>query len=427
MAPREIAIRDPWGVRWLRLSRRMQVSALALGLAGLAWVGHASLRTIFEQQLLEANAAELAQLRQDMAARDTEARRLRQQVAALEEERRIAFVSRQTIDKELALRTRERDEARITANRLLGEADAAAGARAAAATEAEQLSLELAHATIERWHGEESLQVAQDRIAILEGRSQGLRDQITQAERRATALKDQVATLELVQGQLVDRLMPVTTDQLTRLEGQLTPTGIDLDKIVSGSDGGSGGPMVDLDALAAAGPTEDSAKLLRLTSGIARLDALRAALPVMPLARPIEDYELRSGFGSRVDPINRRLAFHPGLDFAAPIGTPVMATAPGEVVEAGWAGAYGRSVRIRHAFGLQTRYAHLSAIDVHVGDKVDVGDVVGKLGSSGRSTGPHLHYEVMFDTVPRDPMPFIEAGSHVQQGQAEQPEGIAER
>lgn len=141
-----------------------------------------------------------------------------------------------------------------------------------------------------------------------------------------------------------------------------------------------------------------------------RWDRLQRALKVLPLAAPLADYDVSSGFGRRRDPINHRRAMHAGIDLRAPWRTPVMATAPGRVVFAGRKGGYGRMVEVDHGMGVHTRYGHLAQISVHAGQRVPLGGRVGLLGSSGRSTGPHLHYEVLVDGRARNPQPFLKAG-----------------
>jgi murein DD-endopeptidase MepM/ murein hydrolase activator NlpD len=107
---------------------------------------------------------------------------------------------------------------------------------------------------------------------------------------------------------------------------------------------------------------------------------------------------------------------HTGLDFRAAMGDPVRATANGKVVSAGWGGGYGRMVEIDHGNGLSTRYGHLSAINVSVGQSVKIGQVVGEVGSTGRSTGPHLHYETRIDGEAVDPQKFLRAGMRLNEG-----------
>lgn len=135
----------------------------------------------------------------------------------------------------------------------------------------------------------------------------------------------------------------------------------------------------------------------------------------LPLAQPTSNTRQASGFGVRIDPITGQPAFHPGLDFAGPIMTPVHATAPGVVSFTGQRNGYGNVVEIDHGHGLKTRFAHLAAIWVSVGQRVAIGEKLGGIGSTGRSTGPHLHYEVWVDGRPQNPERFLEAGQYVQQ------------
>ncbi|MGE5516674.1 MAG: M23 family metallopeptidase [Bacteroidota bacterium] len=144
-----------------------------------------------------------------------------------------------------------------------------------------------------------------------------------------------------------------------------------------------------------------------------RWDQLQRALMVLPLAAPLAEYQVTSGFGRRRDPLNHRRALHPGIDLRGPLRAPVVATAPGRVVFAGRRGGYGRMVEIDHGLGVRTRYAHLLRITVRVGQGVELGSRVGLLGSSGRSTGPHLHYEVLVDGRQRNPQPFLKAGAQL--------------
>jgi murein DD-endopeptidase MepM/ murein hydrolase activator NlpD len=134
---------------------------------------------------------------------------------------------------------------------------------------------------------------------------------------------------------------------------------------------------------------------------------------VLPLAAPLAQYELSSGYGLRRDPINHRRAMHAGIDLRGAMRAPVIATAPGRVVQAGRRRGYGLMVEIDHGLGVHTRYAHLAAIAVRPGQRVRLGGRVGLLGSTGRSTGPHLHYEVLVDGRPRNPQPFLKAGQRL--------------
>lgn len=137
------------------------------------------------------------------------------------------------------------------------------------------------------------------------------------------------------------------------------------------------------------------------------LDRLLQAAETVPLGRPAAG-SISSGFGPRPNPFSGRGSeFHNGLDFRGSIGDPIIATANGKVEFAGTMNGYGQVVRLRHGHGYSTVYGHLSAIDVRVGQQIEAGDLVGKLGSTGRSTGPHLHYEVRLNDEPLDPAGFL--------------------
>jgi murein DD-endopeptidase MepM/ murein hydrolase activator NlpD len=119
---------------------------------------------------------------------------------------------------------------------------------------------------------------------------------------------------------------------------------------------------------------------------------------------------MSSGFGMRMDPFLRSPAMHTGLDMRGDTGDPVRVTANGTVTTAGFNGGYGKMVEVDHGNGLATRYGHLSAIDVKVGERVRIGQILGKIGTTGRSTGPHLHYETRVDGEAVDPQKYLRAG-----------------
>ncbi len=129
----------------------------------------------------------------------------------------------------------------------------------------------------------------------------------------------------------------------------------------------------------------------------------------IPSIQPISYKDMKqmaSGYGYRVDPVYGTTKFHEGMDFASNVGTRVYATGEGTVISAGWKSAYGNLIEIDHGYGYMTRYAHLSKIDVRVGQKVTRGDYIGQVGNTGKSTGPHLHYEVRHDGVPQNPVNY---------------------
>lgn len=153
----------------------------------------------------------------------------------------------------------------------------------------------------------------------------------------------------------------------------------------------------------------------RLQSTLGSLDQLKIAARKAPISSPLPNSPISSLFGNRTDPFNRRTAFHAGIDFRAGTGTPIKATGSGVVTKASRNGGYGLMVIIDHGNGLTTRYAHMSRIMVKVGQTITKGKTIGKVGSTGRSTGPHLHYELRRNGKAINPSSFIKAGKKLAQ------------
>ncbi|MGD9511611.1 MAG: M23 family metallopeptidase [Geminicoccaceae bacterium] len=200
--------------------------------------------------------------------------------------------------------------------------------------------------------------------------------------------------------------------RIRTLDRLLAKTGLDVQQLVAQAkpakellSEGEGGPLVP-----ALGRGSDRAVERESMAELSRLRRMESVLLAVPIAAPMTEYKLNSGFGYRRDPFRKRGAMHTGLDFGGPRNGPVEATAPGTVVEAGRAGAYGIMVVIDHGMGIETRYAHLSRALVRVGEKVMLGEKVGLMGRTGRATGPHLHYEIRVGGRPLNPKPFLEAG-----------------
>ncbi len=188
--------------------------------------------------------------------------------------------------------------------------------------------------------------------------------------------------------------------EIAAVERVLASTGIDVAKLFSqfGENRAEGGPFVPPPKAGEPIDTVDPAKLA----------AIRGLAQVLPLEAPLAHYQIGSPFGARIDPFNHRAAFHTGIDMDAPYMSPVYATAPGTVVYAGYFGEYGKVVEINHGFGIETLYAHLHRCLVSVGQKVEAQAEIGLVGTTGRSTGPHVHYEVRVNGQPQDPEKFLE-------------------
>jgi len=173
-----------------------------------------------------------------------------------------------------------------------------------------------------------------------------------------------------------------------------------------------GGPLEEVNENNAAEASAD-AQFRSLVQSWKRLDSLEEASIAIPSMQPVADMRLTSSFGVRSDPFRGTAAFHAGLDIPGPVGTPIYATADGIVSRSERAGAYGLLVEINHGKGIQTRYAHLSKMLVDPNTRVRRGQLIGLMGSTGRSTGPHLHYEVRIDGRAVNPTPYIQAGDQL--------------
>lgn len=237
---------------------------------------------------------------------------------------------------------------------------------------------------------------------------------------RVAELEDLVVEMETAQAAMLDHFGAIAMTRVSDIENSLAQVGLDIDQMINtalSEQDGRGGPFVAAQDLPILDKPVLKDTLAILNTHVGRLDALRLLTDRIPLARPmVSGYRLSSGFGMRRDPFNGRLARHEGLDFSAPIGTPIVAPASGTVTYAGWRRGYGRTIEINHGMGLMTRYGHMSKFSRKVGDSVTRGDMIGLVGNSGRSTGPHLHYEILVNGTPRNPATFMKAGQHVFQG-----------
>jgi len=231
-------------------------------------------------------------------------------------------------------------------------------------------------------------------------------------QRRVSELSQSLARLRESHGAFLRHSADLTAMRIGELERTLASVGVTT-KGAGTLDGkfGRGGPYI---APRAGGPLPDDFNPVSLFNSHAdRLDTLATVMKSLPLASPLDDYEMTSSFGARNDPINAMTGIHEGLDMGASTGTPVAATGDGQVVWAGWRDRYGNMVEIDHGNGLKTRYGHLSKVMVSTGAHVSRGSIIGLVGETGRTTGPHLHYEVRVGEQATNPMKFIVAGQNV--------------
>jgi murein DD-endopeptidase MepM/ murein hydrolase activator NlpD len=206
----------------------------------------------------------------------------------------------------------------------------------------------------------------------------------------------------------LDRMQQRYAGRVGRARAVLRNLGLDFHAVQAAV----GGPFVPVRVPPA---SESFARALTLVS-IARAEAqdLDARLIDVPLRKPLHgQLEMTSPFGVRIDPFLHEPSMHPGIDFRANVGDPIYATASGKVTHAGWDGGYGQMVEIDHGEGLVTRYGHMSKVAVAVGQTVRAGQMIGHVGSTGRSTGPHLHYEIRVNGEAVNPAKFLAAGEQL--------------
>lgn len=225
----------------------------------------------------------------------------------------------------------------------------------------------------------------------------------------------ELAKLEARQIAFAHRLTRAAMKRTAQAEAAIRKFGLNPATLSTSSNDAVGGPYIPFfsDDEKELHPT-----LERLNNALLRMDQLERTLLTIPSAMPADINLMSSGYGYRRDPFTGGGAMHSGIDFKGPHGQPILSAAPGTITHAAWKSGYGKTVEITHGNGLMTRYAHLSKIHVTTGQKVKQGIQVGAMGSTGRSTGTHLHFEVRLNGVAVNPRPFLEANTDVLKVQA---------
>lgn len=227
-----------------------------------------------------------------------------------------------------------------------------------------------------------------------------------------------VAGLDMRQQELLDALEEKIDQRIDEFESVIEGTEIlepesFMASVLPESERAIGGPYIPLEDVNPGINSKLHQQLYRISNNLERLEDLSKSVAKIPLALPIHDFRLTSGFGPRLDPFKKRAAFHAGVDFGTATGTPVYTTLPGTVTRAGYKGPYGLVVEIDHGNGFRTRYGHLARSRVRRGQQVEFQQHIADAGNSGRSTGPHLHYEVWYEGKVRDPLAFLDAGKQI--------------
>jgi len=411
---RQILVRTGARISVVRLSKHTQwAMALVLAAAG-AWAGYASVSYVLHDHVVAAKDKEIAGVRTAYRGLLSEVGEYQRKFAAitrdleanhgmmlgLVEQNAALQQNLKSVRTELESSQQERsdlDAAREELKRQLAELE---DGLHQAATRNYSLRGDLNSA-------EADLQTAlsERNAAVIESR---------RLTRRVGELSAEMVELRDRERQAVERLSDHADGLIASAEGVIEKTGLEKEALFAAAGkptSGQGGPFVP--AGAADTQSELAADLAALEGRLTHWQNLRAVLEQMPLAAPLDSYYITSSYGKRRDPITRKWAMHYGLDLGARAKSPVLATAAGTVTQAGWKGRYGRFVEIDHGAGLKTRYGHMRKIFVKRGQAVNFRDKIGLLGNSGRSTGTHLHYEVVFAGKSRNPIHFIRAGRHV--------------
>jgi murein DD-endopeptidase MepM/ murein hydrolase activator NlpD len=414
--------------RFIRLRSGTQVIALVGGTLGLAWtivatalimmdsIGAGSAReqsarqqALYEERLnalsadrdLRAEEAARAHARFNIAL--TQVSEMQERLLASEDRRRELETGVEAIQDTLRRTIKERDAARGVAD----QATLALNEQSDGATEMGRAKD--AMATLEIMIGALGL-AADERDEMLA--------EATAAQEEAELVAESKLAMEQRNDLIFTKLEEAVTVSMEPLDNMFRDAGMspeDLLNAVREGYSGQGGPLTPISLSTSGGAL--SAEELRanaILGGLDRMNMYKIAAFKLPFSMPVDAaVRYTSGFGYRTDPFNGGSRKHEGQDLAGSYGTPIYATADGVVTHAGWDSGYGRQVTIRHDFGVETLYGHLSDIDVQVGQRVSRGDHIGDMGNSGRSTGTHLHYEVHLNGKPVNPMTFIKAGKNV--------------
>lgn len=249
------------------------------------------------------------------------------------------------------------------------------------------------------------------------------RDPLAVATITGDTAEDQISSMITEQDAVLARVEDATEARLENLRGFLRLTGMNIEETLSsGTDTEEqGGPFIPIsESLSISSglnlDAEFESRIVRITSRLIEVEELEQFIEAGPFGEPVGvPHRRTSPYGYRRDPFNNRRALHSGMDFGAYRRAPITATGPGEIVYAGWRSGYGRVVEIDHGYGFMTRYGHMHEIAVRRGDTVERGQTIGGMGSTGRSTATHLHYEIWHNGDRMDPAHLLRAGQYVQQ------------
>ncbi len=417
---RQIYHRSDGVVHFISMSAQTQIAFAVVALGALLWVAYASVNVVFKEQIIVAKERERLVMQTNLSKRLNEAKSAYDDIAYLNHTYKRQFD--ETMDDIWArhrVLTNMIDRKASINQKLDLQADGlaeAGGPNGQKPVNGNRVMIDVAP-------GEATPR--QSRVSILRKEAA---DEARLRRERAQESGSAAGSIESMEKAAADLfseqvlLMAAVEEKATRrieeLRQVIGSTGIDPESVItpakiSNITLAQGGPFIE-PGTAASYPTRYYRHANRAAAAVDELEALQSAMKHLPLSSPLTvTRRMTSGFGVRRDPITGKHASHHGVDFAAPWASPVTATAAGTVKFAGTRAGFGRVVEIDHGNGFVTRYAHMNRIKVRRGQTVELHDQVGELGNSGRSTGPHVHYEVLYKKRPLNPRRFIEAGRYV--------------
>jgi murein DD-endopeptidase MepM/ murein hydrolase activator NlpD len=438
---RQIYHRSNGTVHFTVLGPATQIALTCLLFVFLGWVAYASVNVVFKDQIIAAKDARFVSMQKAYESRIS-----KQQLAYDELNGLLTLAEEKfsTSTNELEAKFRQL-EGMVAQNRMIEEKRAELDTRLETLAGREYLLPPLPRSLSEAMEGEQEEAAPEEQSGAggpyipASAPEADQRSYLAPSEELVRHAKKNYTAQQLVtvwnrqnnlRGKpisMMETLLRQTQPYFAEQELMINNSGLRVDEIVkagdvaeaAGDETGQGGPFVSLvggNAMASetTGDLNYDQLSTNLTSRLDAMSGLQSVLDVMPLALPLRTANrLSSGFGPRLDPFTKRWAFHAGLDFSGEYGIPVLATSPGIVVQAEKRGPYGNMVEIEHDSGFRTRYGHLKSISVVVGDNVEFQQEVGKVGSTGRSTGPHLHYEIWYEGKVRDPRNFLKVGRYV--------------
>ncbi|MFZ5609073.1 MAG: M23 family metallopeptidase [Pseudomonadota bacterium] len=367
----QIYLRANGKVRFLVLSTGMQAAAIGFAALALLWLGLTSWTFFNEDNRLAAKDRKIAEMNGRFAA-------LAQDMTTLEHQ--VLSQARKLEERQNVIRA-------VLSEGFLGERLDQLAAQAAPSPATLATSL-----------------VTADKDALTHA-SEGTLPEL---------YGDRYAAIETRQVGLVTHLRDMARLEMERVEETLSAMKLSTGDLVGGGNeglGGVGGPLLPEEDIATLAVSNDP--IGELLEDWSQLKLVREAVRSIPAIGPVKDYFFSSNFGRRRDPLTEGWAFHSGIDMGAWYGSTVMATTDGIVTHAGYKAGYGKMVEIDHGNGFRTRYGHLRKVTVKRGQAVVLGDKIAESGNTGRSTGPHLHYEIWLHGKPVNPKPFIEASQNV--------------